>query len=62
MIARYEPRIAFPSDRDGLLDAAVRQRAPVDVLDALRRLPPDVEFASVEEIWEALGGVREARF
>jgi hypothetical protein len=47
---------AFPGDRDALLAEAEENDAPEAVLAALRQLPEGREFATVYDVWEALGG------
>jgi len=47
---------AFPGDREALLREAQEQNAPEHVLADLRRLPADVEFGTVHELWAALTG------
>lgn len=47
---------AFPGDREALVAEAEDNNAREPVLAALRRLPPGVEFATVYDVWEALGG------
>ncbi len=51
----------FPCRRARLLGVAEEDFAPVRVVVALRALPAEQEFRTVEEVWEALGGQREAR-
>jgi uncharacterized protein DUF2795 len=55
-LSRHLRLSAFPGDRDALLAEAEANDARQAVLNALRQLPPDVEFATVYEVWEALGG------
>lgn len=52
---------AFPADRSALLAEAEENAAPASVLDQLHRLPQDREFATVYEVWDALGGELEPR-
>ena len=52
---RYVPRSVLPADRDALLIGAARMRAPDVILDQLDRLEPEREYATVAEVWEALG-------
>ena len=56
---RAIPRSVLPADRRALL-AAVDQNAPADIRAELERLPADRSFATVYEIWEALGHRNEA--
>lgn len=51
---RYIGRSALPGDRRALRHAAEALNAPDDVLADLDRLPPDVVFATVTEIWDVL--------
>jgi Protein of unknown function (DUF2795) len=60
-LGRWLPRSALPARRDGLLAAARDAQAPEEVLADLRRLPPDREFATVAQIWAALGHHNEER-
>jgi Protein of unknown function (DUF2795) len=55
-LSRHLRPSAFPADREALLAEAEANDAREAVLTALRRLPPDREFATVYEVWEALGG------
>lgn len=48
-------RTAFPNDRDGLLSAARAANAPDRVLADIERLSAGRDFASVGEVWRALG-------
>jgi hypothetical protein len=48
----------FPADRDAILGCAEAEHAPTDLLGKLRALPHG-EYATVQEVWEALGGKRE---
>lgn len=54
-LGRYIPRNVLPGTREGLLAGAARLNAPDDVLDLLQRLDPQREFATVSEVWAALG-------
>lgn len=49
------PRSVLPADREALLRAMDEHRAPEEVRAELARLPADRTFATVYEIWEALG-------
>ena len=52
---RYIGRSALPGDRDQLRQSAETLLAPDDVLAEIDRLPAGQEFATVTEIWAALG-------
>jgi hypothetical protein len=51
----------FPATRAAILECAREEGAPDDVLDVLETLDSVRSFRTTEEIWEALGGEREAR-
>jgi Protein of unknown function (DUF2795) len=53
-LGRYIGLSALPGDRRGLRRSAEDLEAPDDILAALDRLPPNVTFRTVTEIWEAL--------
>jgi len=55
-LSRHLGLSVFPARQDALLRAAQENHAPEAVLEALRRLPGDVTYHTVYEIWEALGG------
>jgi hypothetical protein len=55
LAAFLEPH-RFPADRAALLAAAREQDAPQDVIRELRQLPEGMEFATTQDVWEALGG------
>jgi hypothetical protein len=52
---------AFPGDRAGLVEIARAEHATDEVMSWLRRLPADVMFANVQQVWDALGGMHEQR-
>lgn len=52
---------AFPGDRARLVAVAEAEHASPEVMAWLGRLPPDVEFANVQSVWGALGGMHEQR-
>lgn len=58
-LGRFIPRSVLPAARAGLLEGARRAGAPDDVLAELERLPADRRFATVYEIWAALGHENE---
>jgi hypothetical protein len=49
----------FPADRDAILECAREEHAPVALLSQLRALPHG-EYGNVQQVWEALGGKRDA--
>jgi hypothetical protein len=60
-IARFLRPSAMPTDAWGLLEVARDEHAPDAVLAELGRLPSGVEFATMAEVWEALGHPIEHR-
>jgi hypothetical protein len=60
-IARFLRPSAMPTDAWGLLEVARDEHAPDAVLAELGRLPSGVEFATMAEVWEALGHPVEHR-
>ncbi len=50
----------FPMTRAEVIECATEQDAPEELLTTLEHLP-DGTYATVEQVWEALGGRREAR-
>jgi hypothetical protein len=48
----------FPADRDAILECAVEEHAPAELLGQLRAIPHR-RYRNVQEVWEALGGTRE---
>jgi hypothetical protein len=59
-LARHLRGSLFPADRTALVQYAVEEGLPPDLVDSLRTLPPG-RYLNVEGVWEALGGRREAR-
>jgi hypothetical protein len=55
-LSRHLRLSAFPGGRDALLAEAEDNDAPEPVLAALRQLPERTSFATVYDVWEALGG------
>jgi hypothetical protein len=60
-LGRFIPRAALPGDRDELLAGARRLEAPDSVIAQLERLPADRTYATVNDMWEALGHHNEER-
>jgi hypothetical protein len=60
-LGRYLDLSALPGDRETLRRSAQRNQAPDDVLDELDGLPPGRSFATVNEVWAALGHAVETR-
>ncbi len=60
-LARFLRPSAMPTDAAGLLDVARDEHAPDPVLAELRRLPTGTTFATMAEVWEALGHPVEHR-
>src|SRR5215217_1889024 len=60
-LGRFIPMTAFPGDRDKLVAAARDMEAPDSVLDQLAQLPAGRTFATVSDVWAALGHHNEER-
>ena len=60
-LARHLASAAFPARRDHLVFAAEESSAPPAVVERLRSLPADGEFANVQAVWSTLGGATEDR-
>ena len=58
-ISRHLRPSVFPADGAALLAEAEASDAPDHVLELLARLPEDGAYATVYEVWEALGGETE---
>src|SRR3954451_7929798 len=48
----------FPAGRDAIIECAEEEHAPTELLGQLRALPHG-QYATVQDVWEALGGKRE---
>jgi hypothetical protein len=53
-ISRHLRPSAFPGDREALLAEAAQNHAPAEVVAALNRLQPGIEYATVHEVWVAI--------
>jgi hypothetical protein len=60
-MGRFISLSALPGDRTALRRNAEQNDAPDRVLADLDRLPPDVEFQTVSEVWAALGRPNETQ-
>jgi hypothetical protein len=60
-VARFLRPSALPTDAWGLLEVAREEHATDEVLTELGRLPTGVQFATMGEVWEALGHPVERR-
>jgi hypothetical protein len=60
-LARFLRPSALPAAADVVIAVATEEHAPDAVLSQLATLPAGVEFATVGEIWEALGHETEHR-
>jgi hypothetical protein len=59
-LARVLAPVQFPAARELLIEAALENHADDGTLGRLRRLPPSQQFATVQDVWVATGGVAEA--
>lgn len=53
-LARHLARTGFPADRDGLIAGLEGVHAPDQLVDTVRRLPPDRRYANAGEVVDAL--------
>jgi len=60
-LARHLRGSIFPAERPAIVQCALEEDAPDEMIEELRRLPDDEVFVNVEAVWEALGGHRERR-
>ena len=60
-LARHLRGSIFPANRTDVVECAIDESAPDELVDALRGLPDDEIFLNVEAVWEAIGGERERR-
>lgn len=58
-LARHLAAAAFPARRAELVRAAADDHAEPRLLDALRSLP-DEDYATVADVWRAMGGATES--
>jgi hypothetical protein len=59
-LARHLRGSIFPADRTTIVQCALEEDAPPDMVEALRAIPLG-QYLNVEGVWEALGGERELR-
>ena len=55
-LSRHLAAAHFPARRDELVATAEDDHAPDDVVRALRQLPADEEYQTVQAVWKAMGG------
>jgi hypothetical protein len=55
-ISRHLAGARFPARREDLRAVATDDHAPDHVVQALAELPADEDFATVQAVWQALGG------
>ncbi len=60
-LARWLLPSTFPGDAAALIAGALEARAPEDVVATLRSLDPTAEYATVGDVWIALGHDMETR-
>jgi len=60
-LASYLGKDCYPMVRAQVIDLVIDRNAPQHVVDLVRDLPSDREFANVNDIWSALGGSVETR-
>lgn len=60
-MGRFISLSALPGDRVALRRNAEENEAPADILAQLDRLPAEVEYQTVSEVWAALGNSNETQ-
>lgn len=55
-LATYVGQAPYPVVREQLLELVIDNHAPDRVVDTVRRLPAGRTFATLSEVWEAVGG------
>ena len=50
-LASYMEEAPFPSEKDDLIDFAIRTGAPVEVVENLQELEEEEYYESIEDIW-----------
>jgi hypothetical protein len=59
-ISAYLDRSIFPAKRDDVIHAAASKKASDQIMALLDRLPADVEFHNLGEVWRHLPGGAQA--
>ncbi len=50
-LASYLEEAPFPSEKDDLIDFAIRSGAPVEVVENLQELEDEELYESIEDVW-----------
>jgi len=50
-LASYLEEAPFPSEKDDLIDFAIRSGAPVEVIENLQELEEEELYESIEDVW-----------
>jgi len=58
-LGRFIPPHVLPGGRDDLIVGASEQQAPDDIIALLKSLPAADRYATVSEVWQALGHANE---
>lgn len=53
-VVQYLKGLDLPSGKQGIIDTALRNRAPQDVVDVLQKIPDQV-YQEMDDIWRELG-------
>ncbi|MGE5618616.1 MAG: DUF2795 domain-containing protein [Sphingomonadaceae bacterium] len=53
-VVQYLKGLDLPSSKQGIIDTALRNRAPQDVVDVLQKIPDQV-YQEMDDIWRELG-------
>lgn len=58
-LASYIGKEIYPAVRAQLIDLVMERNAPERVIDLVKNLPSDRQFANINDVWEAVGGSTE---
>ncbi len=53
-VAQYLKGLDLPADKQEVVQCAVNNQAPQDVIDVLQRLP-DQTYQQMDDVWRAVG-------
>jgi len=53
-VVQYLKGLDLPAGKQEVIDTALRNQAPQDVIDVLRRIP-DQTYQGMDDVWRAIG-------
>jgi len=53
-VVQYLKGLDLPADKQEIIDCAVRNHAPQDVVDLLQQLPNE-RYEGMDDVWRAIG-------